>query len=214
MPVVGVWARAAVVGTLATATLATGCGVSGREIVDESRARGGGLTGDLVVDAVGAVAERQGVDTVALRSVTVVFTQVVLEVGVPAGGAGDAPSAPDGIEALADVDEVVVYEYGTSGRFGEHGLAGPRSMVGSSIEAPLGPALFTLEQAGVERFDEMVATALEEADLAGAYATGATIARAPGGGGPRTVVTVTGDVDGDAVDVTFAPDGRVVGEGE
>lgn len=197
------WARATVVVTLASAALATGCGASGREIVDEARARGGGLTGDLVVDAVDAVAERQGADTVALRSVTVVFTQVVLEVGVPADGS-------EGGEA----DEVVVYEYGTSGRFGEHGLAGPRSMVRSSIEAPLGPALFTLEQAGVERFDEMVATALEQADLAGGYATGATIARSPGGGEPRTVVTVTGDGDGGAVDVTLAADGSVVGEGE
>jgi len=211
-----VWARATVVVTLATAALATGCGASAREIVDESRERGGGLTADLVVDAVDTVAERQGVDTVALRSVTVVFTQVVLEVGVPADGADDAEAADGaeadagGIEVLADVDEVVVYEYGTSGRFGEHGLAGPRSMVRSTIEAPLGSTLFTLEQAGVERFDEMVATALAEADLAGGYATGATIARPPGGGEPRTVVTVTGD--GDSVDVMLAPDGGVVVE--
>lgn len=212
----------------AVAVLLAGCSVSSRDVVDEARARGGGLSGELVAVAAGAVAEDQGVDSVALRSVTVVFTRVVLEVGVPAddaegdGGAADDfdldPEVPEiGLAGLAGVEEVVVYEYGTSDRFGGSGLTGPRDVALSITGQPLGPSLFTLTQAGAERFDAMVATALREADLDGGYAAGATIARPAGGGDPQTVVTVTdgagGGDDGDGggdVRVTLGPDGRVL----
>lgn len=227
----------------AIAVLLAGCSVSTRDVVDEARARGGGLSGELVAVAAGAVAEDQGVDSVALRSVTVVFTRVVLEVGVPADDVDDPDAGDDaeaegddgaaddfgldtevpesGLAGLAGVEEVVVYEYGTSDRFGGDGLAGPRDVALSITGKPLGPSLFTLTQAGVERFDDMVATALREADLDGGYAAGATIARPPGGGEPQTVVTVTNgggggdesdgdESDGDDVRVTLGPDGRVL----
>jgi hypothetical protein len=196
---VGVWAWRPVAATAAVAVLAAGCSVSSRDVVEEAQARGGGLSGELVAVAVGAVAEDQDVDTVALRSVTVVFTRVVLEVGVPAE------------EGLAAVEAVEVYEYGTSGRFGGRGLSGPQDVDLPVTGAPLAPTLFTLAQAGVERFDAMVATALREAGLDGAHASVATIARPGGGGEPQTVVTVTdGDGAGDDVQVTLGPDGTVL----
>ncbi|HEY8546422.1 MAG TPA: hypothetical protein VIL36_15290, partial [Acidimicrobiales bacterium] len=195
---VGVWAWRPVAATLAVAlavALAAGCSVSSHDVVEEARARGGGLSGELVAVAVGAVAEDQDVDTPALRSVTVVFTRVILEVAMPADG------------GLAGAEEVVAYELGTSGRFGGRGLDGPEEVELPVTGEPLGPSLFTLDQAGVDRFDAMVTTALREADLDGGYAAVATIARPAGGGDPETVVTVT---DGRReVDVTFGPDGAV-----
>lgn len=217
---------------VATAVLLAGCSVSSRDVVDEARARGGGLSGELVVDAVDAVAERQGTDSVALRSITVVFTRVALEVGVPPDEAADDEAASEdettsddeaeaaedtgesGLVGLAGVEDVVVFEYGSSGRFGGSGLDGPHDIALSNTGLALGPSLFTLAQAGVERFDAMVATALQEADLDGGYAAGATIARPAGGGEPLTIVTVTdggeGGEGGDEVRVTLGPDGRVL----
>jgi hypothetical protein len=214
-----------VVATAALAVVLAGCSVSSRDVVDEAQARGGGLSGELVAVAAGAVAEDQGVDAAALRSVTVAFTRVVLEVGVPADDPDDTADAADdfdldaevpegGLAGVAGVEEVVVYEYGTSGRFGGNGLTGPRDVALSITGEPLGPSLFTLAQAGAERFDDMVATALREAGLDGGYAAGATIARPAGGGDPQTVIIVTngggGGESGDGVRVTLGPDGRVL----
>ena len=182
----------------ASVLVAAGCGVSEHDIVREARARGGGVTAELVVDAVAAVAERQDVDTVALRSVTVVFTQVVLEVGVPEGDD----------DTVGDGSDVAVFEYGTSGRFGAHGLQQRPPMVPSSTDVPLSTSLFTAEDAGIERFDHMVDAALERAGIPDAYVAGATIARPPVGGDPLTVVMVT---DGRrSVDVVVGPDAQVV----
>ena len=186
------------------AAISVGCVESSREVVREAQARGGGVTAELVTDAVAAVADRQGIDTVELRSVSVAFTQVALEVAVPA----DEPADGDADAEGEDTRDLAAYEYGTSGRFGVHGLGPAQEVMRSSTEAPLSASLFTLEDAGVERLDEMVDASLDAADLDAGYVAGATIARPPAGGAPQTVVAVT---DGRrTVDVVLGPDAAVV----
>lgn len=166
--------------------------VTREQFEEESKARGGGLSQDVILDAVVAVADDQGADPVQLRSVSVVASRVSLEARVP--------GSPEDLDA---------YSFGTSGQLGGDGLDGPEPVARSSTETPLESTLFTAQAAGVRRFDEMVDAALAEADLPGGYASGATIARPGGGADPQTAVTVTNVRR--TVTVTLSPDATVLG---
>jgi len=168
--------------------------VSRQQFEDESQARGGGLSQDVILDALVAVADDQGADPVQLRSVSVMPSRVSLEARVP--------GSPEDLDA---------YSFGTSGQLGGDGLDGPEPVARSSTEAPLESTLFTAQAAGVRRFDEMVDAALEEADLPGGYASGATITKPDAGAGalPQTVVTVTNVRR--TVTVALSPDVSILG---
>jgi hypothetical protein len=176
-----------------TAFLVGGCvgSIDRGEFDDEVHARGGGLSQDVIVDAVDEVGAAQDEATVQMRSVTVMPGRVALEVRVP--------GTPEDVDA---------YTFGTSGMFGGGGLDGPEPVTTSATDQPLESSVFTLEQAGVERFDGMVDEALTQADLPGAYATSATIHRPAGSPAPQIEVSVTNDRR--SVSVTFAADGTVL----
>jgi hypothetical protein len=166
--------------------------VSTEQFQDEVHERGGGLGRQVIVDAVEAVGDDQGTDLVQVRSLSVLPGRVAMEVQVPG--------------SLEDVD---AYTYGTSGVFGAGGLDGPEPVHTSSTDQPLESAVFTTEEAGLERFDELVDDAIAQADLPGGYATGAEIARPSGtSAGPATRVTVTNERR--TVTVTFAADGTLL----
>lgn len=158
---------------------------------DEVHERGGGLSHKVVDDAVAAVAADQGITSVQLRSLSVMPGRVALEVRVP-----------------GSIEDVDAYTYGTSGMFGGEGLDGPEPVHTSPVDPPLESAVFTTEQAGVERFDDLVDQAIAAADLPGGHATGATIDRPVGSRQPQVEVTVTNERR--SVMVTFTADGTLV----
>jgi hypothetical protein len=179
---------------LAMGPLAACIGSQTREAFeDEIHARGGGLSQRLAVEAVGAVEDELHVDGVRLRSLTLTPGQVTLEVQVP-----------------GSVEDLDSYRYGTSGMYGGGGLSGPEPVARSFDEAALEGQVFTPEQAGVDRLDEIVDAALREADLPGGYATSATVVRLGGQPDPQTAVVVTNVRR--TLTVTFAPDGTVLEE--
>jgi len=157
---------------------------------DEVRSRGGGLRQDVVWDALDDIADREDVDPEALRiqSVDVTISHVVVELEVPE-------------------NHMAAYDYAVSATFGSDGTGGP-DLVGRDSEGGGDGQLYGSDDAGLERFDEMVATALEEADLPDGYPEKATITRPEDSEAPRTVVTVVDDHR--RVDVHLAPDGSVI----
>lgn len=161
------------------------------EFNDEVRERGGGLSHDVIDDAVAMVAADQGIASVQLRSLSVMPGRVALEARVP-----------------GSIEDVDAYTYGTSGMFGGEGLDGPEPVHTSPVDPPLESAVFTTEQAGIERFDDLVDQAIAEADLPGGYATAATIDRPEGRGQPQVEVSVTNARR--TVMVRFAADGTLV----
>jgi hypothetical protein len=180
-------ALVALVGASATA----GCiGSETRESFDEEvHARGGGLTQELVIDAVDAVEEDTGADTIKLRSFTTSAGRVSLEVQVP-----------------GSVEDLDSYSYGSSGLYGGGGLDGPDPVARSGSEAPLEAQVFTLDEAGIDRFDAMVDQAIAEADLPGGWASSASVTR---GEQAAPVISVTVTNVRRTVSVIFAPDGTV-----
>lgn len=161
------------------------------EFNDEVHERGGGLSHEVIDDAVAAVAADQGIEAVQVRSMSVMPGRVALEVRVP-----------------GSIEDVDAYTYGTSGMFGGEGLDGPEPVHTSAVEQPLESAVFTTEQAGIQRFDDLVDQAIAEADLPGGYATGATIDRPEGSRQPVVEVTVTNARR--TVTVVFTADGTLV----
>lgn len=146
--------------------LAACAGAVTRDELDaERRARGGGISGALIAEAVSA-AEAAGNDSAQLRSVSAAPGRVALELRIVSFGYRD-------------------------GR-----LFGPTAVKESETGSPPS-ALFTLEEAGIERFDGMVDAAIADAELDGGYAVGAEIRQSAFG--PLTEITVT---DGDR-DVSF-----------
>lgn len=183
--------RAAVVGGLAVAV--SGCvgSVGVDDFNDEVRERGGGLSQEVILDGVEEVGEAQDVREPQMRSVSVMPGRVALEVRVP--------GTPEDVDA---------YTFGTSGLFGGGGLDGPEPVTTSATDQPLESAVFTVDQAGVERFDRMVDEALTQADLPDSYATSASIRRPEGSLTPIVEVSVTNERR--SVTVKFAPDGTVL----
>jgi hypothetical protein len=188
--------RVAIVGAAALILVSCAGTVSRQEFHDAVRARGGGLSEDLIVDAVAAVGDDQGTDLVQIRSVSVAPGRVALEVR-PYDGPDD--------------DALVAYGFGRSASFDDRagGLFGPTPVERSSTEPPVVPSTFTLEQAGVDRFDRVVGAAIEEAGLAGGYAVGAEIRRPVPSAEPQIEVQVTSSRG--TARVTFAADGTLVG---
>ena len=186
------WCGRATLVAAATGLMACVGSVQPGDLEEEAQSRGGGLSREVVLDAVAAVADEQGEATPQLRSVSVVPSHVALEVRVP-----------------GTTEDLDAYDYGTSGLYGGRGLDGPEPVARSSTEESLESSVFTAEDAGVRRFDTMVDTALDEADLPGGYASGATISRPAATGDPQTVVTVTNRRR--TVSVTMSPDAEVTG---
>jgi len=166
-------------GALAIVAVATGCigSTTRASFDDEVHRRGGGLSQDLVHDAVAAVGRAQHAgpaDQVRLVSVTVQPARVAVDAQVP-----------------RTTDDVDAYTFGSSGMYGGKGLGGPQPVHRSSTDQPLESSTFDVTDAGVGRFDRMVDRAIDAAHLPGGYATGATISRPLAGQPPQTVVTVT-----------------------
>jgi hypothetical protein len=158
---------------------------------DRMRARGGGLDGGLLADAVDAIAADLDVDEVRLRSVTVAPGYVTLQVQVP-----------------TDPDELDTYRFGSSGLYGGRGLSGPVPVGRGPNDPPLDDQLFGLETAGSARFDAMVTEALRAAEVERGWASGATIVRS--GAGEDVVTTITVTNDRRTATVSFAPDGTLL----
>lgn len=178
------WAGALVV-LLAVGPLAACIGSETRDAFDdEVHARGGGLTRDLVIDAVDAIEQDTGADSLKLRSLATTAGRVRLEVQVP-----------------GTVEDLDTYSYGGGG------LSGPDPVARSSTEAPLEAQVFTLDEAGIDRFDDMVDQARAEADLPGGWASTASVSR---GGQAEPVISVTVTNVRRTVSVTFSPDGTVL----
>lgn len=172
-------ALVAVAAAVVVAVLAGGCvgSVTPREVGDEARARGGGLSEEAVFDAVAAAAGRLDVDAPAelrIQSITVALAHVVLEVVAPGDGGG-----------------LVSFEYGTSTSLGGHGLDGAVPVKRTSTGPPLDTTVFTLADIDLDRLDEMVDGAVESSGLSDAYAALATVARATPGTPPVVTVSVT-----------------------
>ena len=159
---------------------------------NEVHARGGGLSQQLVLDGIVAVAEHQHTNPVHLRSITVQPARVAFEAQVPG--------------TTSDLD---AYTFGTSGMYGGGGLSGPEPVHTNSTDPPLEGTTFTAHAAGIEHFDTTVDQALDEAKLPGGWASSASISRPVGGGDPQTTVTVTNRRR--TVAVTFDADGSVLG---
>lgn len=159
------------------------------EFEDRVRARGGGLDGALLADAVDAVEEDLDVDEIRLRAVDVKPGAVTLQVQVP-----------------TDPEELDTYRFGSSGRYGGRGLSGPTPVARGPGDQPLDEQLFDPDTAGFAHFDAMVAEALQAAEVERGWASGATIGRA--GDGAVTTVTVTNERRTAAV--SFAPDGTLL----
>jgi hypothetical protein len=115
-------ARARIVALVAVLGAATTAGCIGSEtresFDDEVHARGGGLTQELVIEAVDAVEEDTGADALKLRSFTTSAGRVSLEVQVPG--------------SLEDLDS---YSFGSSGLYGGGGLDGPDPVARSGTGA-------------------------------------------------------------------------------
>lgn len=171
-----------------------GIGAVNRDAVDRrARERGGGITADLVGDAVEAVASEIGDDTPQVLTLVASFSEVDLVVA--------DPSSPDRAQR---------WRYGTSGLYGGRGLTGPEPERGAGEQVT--GRLYTPEQAGLARLDAMVDTALEEAGLPDGWVERATVARPAAGRAPATTLAVT---DGYAeVTVVVDPDGTVVGRSD
>ncbi|HMG45575.1 MAG TPA: hypothetical protein VK611_29855 [Acidimicrobiales bacterium] len=186
------WFGRVILAGAATVLVACVGSVTRDDLQEEVESRGGGLSQEVLLDAVAAVADDQGEATPRLRSVSVVASHVALEVMVP-----------------GTTEDLDAYDFGTSGMFGGRGLDGPEPVARSSTEESLESTVFTAEAAGLRRFDAMVDAALEEADLARGHASGATIARPAAGTDPQTTITVSDRRR--TVSVTFGPDAVVVG---
>lgn len=159
---------------------------------DEVRSRGGGLDGELVLDAVEAIEADLGEDGIQVRSVEVTAGQVTMQVQVP-----------------DDPEELDTYRYGSSGLHGGRGLSDPQPVSRGAGEPALDAQLFAPDAAGLDRLGAMVDAALDAADLRRAYASGASVRRAPTGApAPVTSITVTNERH--TVVVTFAADGTLL----
>lgn len=168
-------------------------GSVGREdFDDEVRSRGGGLDGELAVDAVDAIEADLGVDGIRVRSVDLTAGQVTLQVQVP-----------------GDPEELDVYRFGSSGLYGGRGLSDPQPVSRGAGEPALDDQLFAPDAAGLDRFGSMVDAALDAADLRRGHASGASVRRAPSGG-PEPVTSITVTNERRTVVVTFAPDGTLL----
>jgi len=185
---------ARLVGLVAVVAIAgAGCiGATSRsELEKKVRERGGGISRDLVLDAIDALGDAQGTDAVRLVTVTAMNNRVTLEARVP-----DRP------------EEYDVYTYGTSGLFGENGLSSAQPGTRSAGDAPIEARVFGRNDVAIDRLNDMLDTALAGAALDAGYVERVVIARRAPGADVIVVVTVTDDRR--SVDVLFAADGSIV----
>lgn len=148
------------------------------------RERGGGLSQDLVLDAVVALEDEQEVAALAARSVVATNDTVVLEVV--------SAEFPDEIDRW-------VYQGGD--------LDGPEPAQTIPDASAGGSGTFPLDDVALDQLDAMVDQAIEAAGLRGGYAESHTISSA-GGEGIRIRVRVTNDRED--VTVVFGPRGRLL----
>lgn len=119
--------------------------------------RGGGLSEDLVQEAVAALQEEFHGQTVEFTSIGISPARITMEVRVP-----------------GTAEDLDMYAYGSSGAHGGVGLSDPEPVPNQkSLEGEL----FRANQVELDQLDEMVDEALAEADLAGGFAEGASISR-------------------------------------
>ena len=184
---------AALVAVLGVAVLG-GCigSISDEDFDRKVQERGGGLSEDLTQEAVAALRDELHGDSVELTLISVMPSRVVMEVRVPG--------------TAEDLDQ---YSYGTSGAHGGVGLDGPEPI---PHQESLEGELFRADQVALDDIDEMVDTALAEADLAGGYAEGVSISRP--GTGSDLGITVAVKNERRTLYAKFAADGTLLEVGE
>ncbi len=176
----------------AVVLLAACGGTSRSDFEAEIQSRGGGLGSGLALDALAALEAELG-EVPPLRSFTMTNGQVSMEVLVPGTN-----------------DQVDTYRYGTSGLYGGGGLSAPTPVTGVGGAQALRRSLFRTERVAFDDFDQVVDTAIEEADLEGGYAQTLRVDRATER--PRISVDVTSPRE--SVQAQFRVDGRPLRTGD
>ena len=178
---------------LAAALFLVACGgTSQDEFEAEIQSRGGGLGGDLALEAIAALEDELGED-LALRSLTMSVGQVGMQVRVPGTD-----------------DQLDNYQYGSSGLYGSGGLSEPNPVTGVGSAGELRRSLFRPERIAFDELDQMVDEAIATADLEGGYAQSVRVDRS----GERAVITVGVTSDRESAEVQFRADGTPIGSGD
>jgi len=169
-------------------TSCVGIGATGEGAVTaEAQRRGGGITTDLVDEAIAAVTRETGVDPLVVHSITAELAAVTIVVPARDGSAGGDR-----------------WRFGTSGLYGGKGLDGPAA-AGEQAAATFAVAVGDLA------VDAAVATA-RAAAAPGAWVESIAVARPIGGGDPVVEVEVrAGDLP---TTVVVDLRGAVVAEGD
>jgi hypothetical protein len=172
--------RISLLGAVAVAALGlsscVGIGaVNQGSVTRRAQERGGGVTTDLVADALAAVAAETGDPTLRVHTLTAELAAVTVVV------AGDQPG------------RLTSWRYGTSGLYGGRGLAGPDPVRAGGGEA-VSAALFGPDEAGLDELDAMVERVIESSGVVGGWVETATVARPGPGAAPTVTFVVTDDL--------------------
>jgi hypothetical protein len=157
------------------------------DVRTRAQERGGGVTTNLVDDAIAEVSAATGQRPLEVHSITATLAQVTIVVPAEGGNGRDA------------------WTYGTSGLLGGKGLEGPTPAAEPAF------ATFPVEVGQLD-VDGLADRAREEAGGAGRWVDSVTVARLSEGAEPITTVVVT---DGGVPSpIQFDADGELVLEGE
>jgi len=185
--------RRRLLAVIGAALVLTTCGGTSRtDFEEEIQSRGGGLGSTLALEALDALEIELG-EVPPLRSFTMTNGQVTMEVLVPGTN-----------------DQVDSYRYGTSGLYGGGGLSGPTPVAGVGGAAALRRSLFRPQRVAFDDLDEVVDTAIEEADLQGGYAQTVRVDRSTN----RPIISVNVTSPRETVQVRFRADGTPVRNGD
>lgn len=170
-------------------------GVSQDEFKEEANRRGGGVSQELALAAVGRVAEDQAVASPQFADITVHQGFVTMEVKVPDTG-----------------DVTDDYLYG-SGIFSYSGLRGPDPNDAWTGSDPLESVLFSADEAGLDRIYDIVDDALEQAggvdaNFAEPWVSRISIRRLDPGNPPELRVSV--ETDRHEMTLIYSADGAFV----
>lgn len=185
--------RRRLLAVIGAALVLTACGGTSRtDFEEEIQSRGGGLGSTLALEALDALEIELG-EVPPLRSFTMTNGQVTMEVLVPGTN-----------------DQVDSYRYGTSGLYGGGGLSDPTPVAGVGEAPALRRSLFRAERVAFDDFDQVVDTAIEEADLEGGYAQTLRVDRST----ERARITVNVTSPRESVQAPFRADGTPLRTGD